>query len=61
MLCQVSIPLMEIGNKKWKKFIILIKNYMWMYPWKAHVAEHGFEECKWLGHFNARGDIQDIK
>ena len=32
-----------------------------MYPWKAHVAEHGFEECKWLGHFNARGDIEDIK
>ena len=38
-----------------------VKNSMWMYPWEAHVSERGFEGCKWLGHFNSRGDIQDIK
>ena len=32
-----------------------------MYRWEAHVLERGLEECKWLGCFNARGDIQDIK
>ena len=32
-----------------------------MYPWEVHVAECGFEGCKWLGFFNAIGDIQDIK
>ena len=38
-----------------------VKNSMWMYPWEAHVAESGFEGCKWLGCFNGRGVIQDIK
>ena len=32
-----------------------------MYPWEAHVAESGFEGCKWLEPFNTRGVIQDIK
>ena len=53
--------IMESGNKKWKKMITRIKISMWMYPWEAHVSERGLEECKWLGCFNARGDIQDIK
>ena len=53
--------MMEIANIKWKKMITIIKTSMWMYHWEAHVLEHGFEGCKWLGRFNARGDIEDIK
>ena len=41
--------------------ITLINKSMWMYPWEAHVVERGVEGCKSLGHFNARGAIQDSR
>ena len=32
-----------------------------MFHWEIWCGKSGFEGCKWLGHFNARGVIQDIK
>ena len=35
---------------------------MWVDPWEALTClKFGLEGCKWLGRFNARGDIEDIK